>query len=65
MRECAFSSCDKVERTAGDFKMCSGCRTVWYCSAEHQALDWAAVHKKKCASRMGKAVGAQNAAGSV
>ena len=47
LRECAFFSCDKVEKTVREFKLCSGCRSVWYCSAEHHWLDWGA-HKKRC-----------------
>ena len=47
LRECAWPSCDKVERTVREFKQCSGCRSVWYCSPEHQMLDWGA-HKKDC-----------------
>ena len=45
LRECAWPSCDKVERTVREFKQCSGCRSVWYCSPEHHTLDWGA-HKK-------------------
>ena len=47
LRECAWPSCDKVERTVREFKQCSGCRSVWYCSPEHHTLDWGA-HKKDC-----------------
>ena len=47
LRECAWPSCDKVERTVREFKQCSGCRSVWYCSPEHHTLDWGA-HKKNC-----------------
>ena len=47
LRECAWPSCDKVERTVREFKQCSGCRSVWYCSPEHHTLDWG-VHKKDC-----------------
>ena len=47
LRECALQSCDKVERTVREFKQCSGCRSVWYCSPEHQMLDWGA-HRKDC-----------------
>ena len=48
LRECAWPSCDKVERTVREFKQCSGCRSVWYCSPEHHRLDWGE-HKKACA----------------
>ena len=47
LRECAWPSCDKVERTVREFKQCSGCRSVWYCSPEHQMLDWGE-HRKTC-----------------
>ena len=47
LRECAWPSCEKVERTVREFKQCSGCRSVWYCSPEHHTLDWGA-HKKDC-----------------
>ena len=47
LRECAWPSCDKVERTVREFKQCSGCRSVWYCSPEHQMLDWGE-HRKVC-----------------
>ena len=40
LRECAWPSCDKVERTVREFKQCSGCRSVWYCSPDHHTLDW-------------------------
>ena len=40
LRECAWPSCDKVERTVREFKQCSDCRSVWYCSPEHHTLDW-------------------------
>ena len=45
LRECALPSCDKVQRTVREFKQCSGCRSVWYCSPEHHTLDWGA-HRK-------------------
>ena len=47
LRECEWPSCDKVERTVREFKQCSGCRSVWYCSPEHHTLDWGA-HRKDC-----------------
>ena len=61
LRECALPSCDKVERTVREFKQCSGCRCVWYCSPEHQMLDWGA-HKKDC-HQLDKARRAAMAAG--
>ena len=61
LRECAWPSCDKVERTVREFKQCSGCRAVWYCSPEHHTLDWGA-HKKDC-HKLDKARRAAMAAG--
>ena len=63
LRECAWPSCDKVERTVREFKQCSGCRSVWYCSPEHHTLDWGA-HKKDC-QKLDKAQRAAMAAGGV
>ena len=61
LRECAWPSCDKVERSVREFKQCSGCRSVWYCSPEHHTLDWGA-HKKDC-QKLDKARRAAMAAG--
>ena len=61
LRECALPSCDKLERTVREFKQCSGCRSVWYCSPEHQMLDWGA-HKNDC-HKLDKARRAAVAAG--
>ena len=61
LRECAWPSCDKVERTVREFKQCSGCRSVWYCSPEHHTLDWGA-HRKDC-QKLDKAQRAAMAAG--
>ena len=61
LRECAWPSCDKVERTVREFKQCSGCRSVWYCSPEHHTLDWGA-HRKEC-QKLDKARRAAMAAG--
>ena len=61
LRECAWPSCDKVERMVREFKQCSGCRSVWYCSPEHHTLDWGA-HKRDC-QKLDKARRAAMAAG--
>jgi hypothetical protein len=42
---CALSTCD--ERGRARLSRCTGCRAAWYCSAEHQAADWAR-HKRDC-----------------
>ena len=61
LRECAWPSCDMVERTVREFKQCSGCRSVCYCSPEHHMLDWGA-HRKEC-QKLDKARRAAMAAG--
>ena len=40
LKICALPSCDKHEATVQQYKFCSACRSVWYCSAEHGALHW-------------------------
>ena len=57
LRWCALPSCAKQEKNVFDFKECSACKAVVYCSAEHGALHWTATHKKECASL--KAAGAK------
>ena len=47
LKHCAFPSCDKQEATVQQYKFCSACRSVWYCSAEHGALHWRE-HKPTC-----------------
>ena len=47
LKICALPSCDKQEATVQQFKFCSACRSVWYCSAEHGALHWKE-HKPTC-----------------
>ena len=45
---CALPGCDKVEATVREFQVCSACRAVAYCSAEHGGLHWAGGHKHEC-----------------
>ena len=45
---CALPGCDKQEVTVREFKVCSACRAVAYCSAEHGGLHWAGGHKNEC-----------------
>ena len=56
---CAFPGCDKQEATVREFKVCSACRAVAYCSAEHGGLHWAGGHKHVCMDL--KAAGAKPA----
>ena len=47
LKRCSLPSCDKREASVQQYKFCSACRSVWYCSAEHGALHWAE-HKPAC-----------------
>ena len=47
LKRCALPSCDKMEASVQQYKFCSACRSVWYCSEEHWALHWAE-HKPVC-----------------
>ena len=61
LRDCALPSCAKTEKTVKEFAHCSGCRSVVYCCAEHQGLDWPK-HRKACnkkqAERLAEELGA-------
>ena len=47
LKHCALPSCDKQEASVQQFKFCSACCSVWYCSAKHGALHWTE-HKPVC-----------------
>ena len=47
LKSCALPSCDKREASVQQYKFCSACRSVWYCSEEHGALHWKE-HKPVC-----------------
>ena len=40
--------CGAVEPQPGIYKMCSACKSVYYCSSTCQKKDWRAGHKGKC-----------------
>ena len=46
-RSCALDSCGVMEAHPAHFKCCAACRSVVYCSPEHQAADWPS-HKSAC-----------------
>ena len=60
LRDCALPSCAKTEKTVKEFAHCSGCRSVVYCCAEHQGLDWTK-HKKACREKQAELLAAQEA----
>jgi hypothetical protein len=45
---CANPSCNKWETEPKDFKTCSRCKLVAYCSRDCQKIDWKAQHKSAC-----------------
>ena len=47
LKSCALPACDKREASVQQYKICSACRSVWYCSVEHGALHWTE-HKPVC-----------------
>jgi hypothetical protein len=47
LRVCALDSCGAREVHASQFKLCGACKTVCYCSREHQAAHWRQ-HKAAC-----------------
>ena len=50
LRLCGFSKCESTENSAtGKFKLCSACKSIYYCCKECQKADWKAGHKKTCA----------------
>ena len=48
-RACALPSCERLEKSVREFKMCSACKAVAYCSPECAALHWSRAHKNECA----------------
>ena len=50
--ECAHPGCSNASKT---FQACGGCRSVRYCSSEHQKADWKR-HKPRCLAERAAAV---------
>ncbi|KAH8492857.1 hypothetical protein Peur_072556 [Populus x canadensis] len=48
LRLCSHSGCGRPETRTHEFRRCSVCGTVNYCSRGCQALDWKARHKVEC-----------------
>ena len=45
---CEFGGCGKQESVGGEFKFCSGCHLVKYCSTTCQLAHWKYAHKIQC-----------------
>ncbi|KAG0499890.1 hypothetical protein HPP92_004144 [Vanilla planifolia] len=49
LRMCSHVGCGRPETRRHEFRRCSVCGTVNYCSRACQALDWKLSHKARCA----------------
>ncbi|KAF7723765.1 hypothetical protein EC973_001678 [Apophysomyces ossiformis] len=47
-KQCGNTFCEKMEQKEGDFKRCSQCMRVSYCSRECQKEHWKSGHKVVC-----------------
>lgn len=48
LRLCSYSECGRLETRPHEFRRCSVCGAVNYCSRGCQALDWKVKHKVQC-----------------
>lgn len=48
LRLCSHANCGRPETRKHEFRRCSACGTVNYCSRACQALDWKLCHKYDC-----------------
>lgn len=48
LRLCSYAGCGRPETRKHEFRRCSVCGTVNYCSRACQALDWKIRHKNAC-----------------
>ncbi|GJX24067.1 F-box domain, cyclin-like protein [Tanacetum coccineum] len=49
LRMCSYKECGRPETRKNEFRKCSGCGKVNYCSRGCQAHDWRVCHKVECA----------------
>ena len=42
------ANCQKRADVDVEFKRCSRCKSIWYCSKECQVKHWSACHKSDC-----------------
>lgn len=45
---CSYPMCGRLESRRHEFRRCSACSSVNYCSRACQALDWKTLHRHKC-----------------
>lgn len=45
---CSYPMCGRLETRRHEFRRCSACSSVSYCSRACQALDWKTWHRQKC-----------------
>uniref|UniRef100_A0A7N0ZQW9 MYND-type domain-containing protein n=1 Tax=Kalanchoe fedtschenkoi TaxID=63787 RepID=A0A7N0ZQW9_KALFE len=55
VRLCSNDVCGRIETRANEFRSCSVCRSVSYCSRACQTLHWRSRHKDLCAPNGGDA----------
>ncbi|TXG51274.1 hypothetical protein EZV62_023798 [Acer yangbiense] len=48
LRNCSYFGCGRPETRSHEFRRCSACGLVNYCSRGCQALDWRSKHKMEC-----------------
>ncbi|XP_071731769.1 F-box protein At5g50450-like [Rutidosis leptorrhynchoides] len=53
LRMCCYKGCGRPETRRNEFRRCSGCGKVYYCSRACQARDWRVHHKVECAPMEG------------
>ncbi|XP_073057605.1 F-box protein At1g67340-like [Primulina eburnea] len=53
LRLCSHSGCGRPETRMNEFRRCSVCGTVNYCTRACQALDWKYRHKAECGNEGG------------
>ncbi|KAI3727047.1 hypothetical protein L1987_66856 [Smallanthus sonchifolius] len=49
LRMCSYKACGRPETRRNEFRRCSGCGKVNYCSRGCQAHDWRVHHREECA----------------
>jgi len=48
LKKCSYAKCENMETQPQQFKQCTACRLVSYCSKKCQVKDWKFIHKSQC-----------------